>query len=178
MLWLWLLLWLLLWLPWCQVVANITGRAETLSAAFLLSSLLFYTRSFRAPSFAPGCAALVASVVAVVAAVLCKETALVAPALFGVTEVALRLRREPRGSSCGRGVDAAVGTGAVSPSEGQGQVDEQVDEGVDEQVGSVTSPLHTLLRTCWEALLCPRLCVMLTLGMAGLWTRVVVLSDG
>lgn len=70
-----------------EVVANLTGRAETLSSCFMLASLLCFDRSLQlsrrsARRIAPQLAWLAAAYVFVVVGALSKETAIVTPALF------------------------------------------------------------------------------------------------
>ena len=64
-----------------EVVANITGRAETLSAACMLASVLSYCHG-RELGVARGWRWLLVALLLVGAGVLFKETSVVTPALF------------------------------------------------------------------------------------------------
>ena len=171
-----------------QVVANITGRAETVSAALVLAALLCYDRATRcrAPRTARvqhggGAVAeagasvgarvltyalrlrptraetawVAASCAFTAAAVLCKETALVTPALIGVLEASAQLKH-------GRG-------------------------GAADKVKAMTSGLRTLwahphvqriVRAIRDALSTGRLALGLAFGVAMLWFRIVFLAGG
>lgn len=96
-----------------EVVANITSRAETLSAVFMLAAIAvyFHITNPRVRGCEPGvCSSITATLLSfllVILATLCKETALVIPIMIAALDLVCNTPEFPR--MRGKGRDSACG---------------------------------------------------------------------